>query len=289
MRVKIKDLNITRHFRETLIYFIPTIATSVYTVLDKTLLGLITNDAAQNGYYQQAEKIINLAKGIVFAAINAVVGVRNSFLFAEGRFSEIRQKIETSFNFIFFMGFASCFGIMGVAKSFVPIFFGKGYEPVIQLLYVFSPIIVIIGISNCLGSQYYTPCGRRKESTNYLIIGSIVNLILNLFLIPKFGANGAAVASVIAESVISILYVTFSRGYGNVKVLMKTGGKKLIAGIVMFFVVYEMNNIRINIFVLLCLQVVLGASVYIVLLLLLKDKWIQKNCKVVINKIRRIS
>ncbi len=42
---------------EKLIYFIPTVATSVYAVLDKTLIGLMTQDDAQNGYYQQADKI----------------------------------------------------------------------------------------------------------------------------------------------------------------------------------------------------------------------------------------
>lgn len=123
VKVDFRKLSFRRHFRETLVYFIPTIASSVYTVLDKTLLGLITNDAAQNGYYQQAEKIINLAKSVVFTALNSVVGVRNAFLFSEKRFAEIHEKIETSFNCIFFMGFGCCFGIMGVARTFVPVFF----------------------------------------------------------------------------------------------------------------------------------------------------------------------
>ena len=74
-------------------YFIPTIATSVYTVLDKTLLGLITSDVAQNGYYQQAEKIINLAKSVVFTAINSVVGVRNQCS-EDGVSDTIKPRLE---------------------------------------------------------------------------------------------------------------------------------------------------------------------------------------------------
>lgn len=268
-----KELQIARHFRETLIYFVPTIATSVYTILDKALLGLITDDATQNGYYQQAEKIINLAKSVVFTAINSVIGVRNAYLFTEQRFDEVRKKIETSFNFIFFMGFACCFGIMGIAKTFVPVFFGPGYDEVVGLLYVFSPIIVIIGVSNCLGSQYYTPCGKRKESTNYLIAGSVVNLCLNLLFIPRYGAVGAAVASVIAETIITILYVRFSCGYGNVRLLARTGGKKLIAGAVMFIVVYVMNMLEMNSIILLALQVVCGALTYGLMLLVMGDQW----------------
>ena len=44
------------------VYFVPTIATSVYQVLDRTLIGLITHEENQNGFYEQANKIINLIK-----------------------------------------------------------------------------------------------------------------------------------------------------------------------------------------------------------------------------------
>lgn len=274
VRVNLKDLNVWRHLPETFVYFIPTIATSVYTVLDKTLLGLITDDAAQNGYYQQAEKIINLAKSMVFTAINSVVGVRNSYLFSEKRFDEIRNKIEMSFNFIFLMGFACCFGIIGVAKSFVPFFFGNGYEPVTELLYIFSPIIVIIGVSNCLGAQYYTPVGKRKQSTVYLIVGSIVNLGMNLILIPSFGAKGAAVASVFAELIISYLYAKNCNEFFSNSIILRCGLKKLIAGIGMGVVVYRMNYMNLNPFLLLICQIALGAVVYLGELWVLRDDWL---------------
>ena len=45
-----RELRVLRHFKQTLVYFIPTIATSVYTVLDKTLIGAITRDNGQNGH-----------------------------------------------------------------------------------------------------------------------------------------------------------------------------------------------------------------------------------------------
>lgn len=286
VKVNPREFVFKRHFRETLIYFIPTIATSIYTVLDKTLIGLITNSAAQNGYYQQAEKVINLAKSVVFTAINSVIGVRNSFLFAEKKYDEIHEKIKQSFNFIFFAGFACCFGIMGVAKTFVPLFFGPGYDAVVELLYIFSPIIIIIGISNCLGSQYYTPCGKRKQSANYLIVGSVVNLSLNLLLIPKFGAYGAAVASVAAETAITILYVKYSEGYGDVRLLINTGLKKLVAGIGMFAVVYPMNKILINPLILIVFEIVTGALLYGLLLLVLRDEWMCQIVKTVIFKVR---
>lgn len=185
------------------------------------------------------------------------------------------------------MGFACCFGIMGIAKTFVPLFFGAGYDQVVGLLYTFSSIIVIIGVSNCLGSQYYTPCGKRRESTNYLIFGSVVNLILNLLLIPNFGAEGAAVASVIAEAMVSVLYVHFSCGYGDFALLVKTGGKKLLVGFVMFVVIFAMNNLSLNSLVLISLQVVTGALIYVLGLILLRDDWTMDMAQNMERRIKR--
>ena len=162
VRVSVKSLRIWHHFKETLIYFIPTIATSIYTVLDKTLIGLITNDAYQNGFYEQATKIINIAKTASFVALNSVMGARLAYLFAENKIEEAKSKIKTAMNMILLLTIGSMFGVVAIASDFVPVFFGEGYEPVIDLLYLMAPLIVIIGISNCIGTQYYTPIGKTK-------------------------------------------------------------------------------------------------------------------------------
>ena len=289
VKINPKEFRFRKHFRETLVYFIPTIATSIYTVLDRTLIGLITHDMSQNGYYQQAEKIIGIAKSIVFTAINSVVGVRIAYLYAEKNYDEIHRRIESSFNYIFFMGFASAFGVAGIAKVFVPLYLGPGYESVVPLLYIFSPIVVVIGISNCLGFQYYTPCGKRALSAKFIITGSIINLILNIILIPRFGAYGAAVASLIAEMLITVLYVRFSDSFGNVRMLFSCGYKKFIAGLLMFIPVYYLNNLKINAVIIVILQLITGVVVYSLALLLLKDDWVNSCMREIIKKLKAIN
>ena len=287
VKVKIKDIKIRRHLKETIIYFIPTIAASVYVVLDKTLIGLITHDTAENGYYQQADKVIGMAKSLVFTAINSVVGVRISYLFKEDCMDEIRQRIENSIHFILLMGIGCMFGIMGVAENFVPVFFGKGYNNVIFLLYIMSPIIVIVGISNCLGSHYYTPSGRRIESTKYIIAGSFINLILNLILIPTFRSCGAAAASIMAELVIPILYVRHSSRFVTVSMLLRFGWKKFAAGSIMFGVVLLIGKSGLVSFVKLLIQVVCGIGVYVTLLVVFRDKWSVSVIKSAVSRIVR--
>lgn len=273
-KINFNEIKILHHFKETIIYFIPTIATSIYTVLDKTLIGLITNSEEQNGYYEQATKIINMTKAITFASVNAVLGSRISYLFAENKLDEIHRKIETSINYICFMGFGIMFGLLGVSNNFVPLFFGNGYDSVIILIQLLSPIVIIIGISNCLGSQFYNPAGLRGKSAIYIIIGSVVNLCLNLILIPKFASYGAAIATIFAETVISVLYLKNCENFLNIKILIKCSWKKILAGLIMLISVILLNCLRLNMFIILILQISIGVIIYCLVLLLSKDSFI---------------
>lgn len=281
VRVSLNTFTLSYHFHETLIYFIPTIATSIYTVLDKTLIGVITKSSFENGYYEQATKIINIAKSVTFSSVNVVVGARISYLFLKENYDEIRHRLKSSINFILLVGCGICFGIIAVAKQFVPLFFGKEYKPVVTLLYIMSPLILIIGISNCLGNQYYTPSGHRAQSAKIIILGSLINLVLNLVLIPMLGGKGAAYASLFAELMITVIYVVMSDGYVTPGMIWELGWRKLLAGVLMCVSVMLVGNvIDYSLFQVLCLQIIAGILIYCLLLLIMRDatfiKYIQR-------------
>lgn len=275
VRVEWRHLRVWPHFKETLIYFIPTIATSIYTVLDKTLLGIFVGSAVENGYYEQTTKIIRISQSLTFAALNSVLQARMSLLFAEQKFAEIHERIRKSIDYILFMGFGVVFGLIGVADVFVPWFFGPGYDKVIPLLQLMSPIILIIGISNCLGSQYYTPAGLRKTSAKFIILGSIVNLLLNLILIPYLWSYGAVISSLMAELVISALYLKFCGDYLTIKVIVGKAWKKLVAAVIMLCVIYLIPYFIGSGIGTLVTQILLGIIIYSFFLLILKDSFVK--------------
>ena len=285
VKIDWREIRIARHFKETLIYFIPAVATSIYSVLDKTLIGIITQSNAQNGYYEQASKIINLAKPICFTALNAVISSRNSYLFAENRMDEVKKKIDDSINYILFVGIGICFGLCAVAARFVPWFFGNGYEAVEYLLYILSPIALIIGVSNCLGANYYNPAGYRLRSAMYLIVGAAVNLVLNCIFIPKFASYGAAVASVIAELVITTLYMKNCDRFLTYRQLFLHGWKKIIAGVAMFAFILLVDPLIKRDTIAIFSEVFAGICVYALVLLLLKDSMVLWGIRIVKGKL----
>ena len=66
-KVSIKKEDVLRHLVANIKLFIPLLAISIYNLMDKIMLGLITGSAAIVAFYTYAENIINLPKGILQA------------------------------------------------------------------------------------------------------------------------------------------------------------------------------------------------------------------------------
>ena len=284
VKVKFKELNIIKHLKPTLALFIPEIAIQVYTVLDKTMIGAIWNDKSEVGYYQQSEKIIKLLLTII-TSLGTVLLPRIASCFANNKKQEVFGYLKKSFNFVFILAFPMIFGIIAVADKFVPLFFGPGYDKVIVLMRVISPIILFIGMSNVIGRQYLLPTKRQKQYTTSVIGGAVVNLIMNSCLIWKWGALGASIGTVIAEFTVTLLQFIFVRKEFDIKGILKLSIKYIVASIVMFIVCKFVGLIKVNDFVSIVLQVGAGVIIYILMLLLLKDKFTFDMISEIKNKV----
>ena len=71
--VKVPVRDILVHLKPVLVLFVPVLAYSIYKVMDKIMLGNIAS-YADVGYYQNAEKIINIPMGIITALGTVMLG-----------------------------------------------------------------------------------------------------------------------------------------------------------------------------------------------------------------------
>lgn len=273
VKVTLKDIELVKHLKASMVYFIPTIAVQIYTVLDKTMIGAITNSTAENGYYEQADKLLKVVLSVV-TSINIIMRSRISYLYVKKDISAIKNLIGKSLDLLTFFAYPIIFGVISIADWFVPIFFGDGYEKVIELLYILSPIVLIIGISNLVGTHYYTPIGKQSTSNKFLIVGSVVNLIINAILIKPFGSIGAAIASVMAELVITILYLWYGKEVIYLKDIIKKSVKNIVASCIMFAIVLILKSILEYSVLNLGLAIIIGIFTYGIILLLLKDEFV---------------
>lgn len=147
-----------------------------------------------------------------------------------------------------------------------------------------SPLPLIICISNVLGSQYLTPSGQRGRSSKGIISGACVNFICNLLLIPRFGSIGAAIASLLAESVISIIYVYMSKGYITWKELWDKSWKRFLSGVIMMVIVYVIGIVMGVDMLTTFVQIICGVVVYGLLLIVLGDSFLKERGERIWNR-----
>ena len=272
-RINIKTLNIFEHLKPTVALFIPQAAIQIYTVLDRTMIGTIISEKAEVGFYTQGEKIIKLLLTII-TAMGTVMLPRIASRFAEKDNKAIKAYIYKSFNLVFILAFPLMFGLISVSKSFVPLFFGAGYDRVIPIMMILSPIIVLIGMSNVIGMQYLLPTKRQKEFTISVICGAVINFTINLFLIKRYGAIGAAIATLIAEFMVTAIQIVFVRENFSLRKIINMMKPYLFAGTCMFIVCLLISYfVSFNPSSLL-LQVVVGVIVYFTILFIRKDSFL---------------
>ena len=282
--IHIKELKIKRHFKPLLQYFIPTIATSIYLLLDKSMIGRITHSDAQNGYYEQAIQVVNMLKTIVLS-YNSVMISRMTIMFKNNNRELTTKTIDNSFEFLMFISWPICFGILSVGQEFVTLYYGHSFTCVANILYIFSPIIIFVAISNLLESHIITPLNMRSNGNLAVILGAITNFILNIFLIRRLEAIGAAIASVISELVIAVVYIIYTNKIYNFKHIVNNMYKKIIASIIMYIVINRCIHLSVSNIDYMIIKILLGIFVYGFILFILNDKFIYNSMKYIKEKI----
>lgn len=273
VKVNLKELNLFKHLKDALMIFIPQIAIQIYTVLDKTMLGWILNDMREVGYYEQSQKLIHICLMII-TSFGTVMVPRISNLHAENKEEELNQRIVKSFNVVSFIAFPMCFGLMAITSNFVPWFFGIDFLPTINLISILCFLFLAIGFNNITGIQYAISTNNQHKFTVSVLIGAIVNAILNLILIPIFKSSGAALASVIAETIIFIIQIFYFKKTFNFKSIFMTNIKYCYYSIIMFVFIFLIGKILpINIISTL-IQILCGIIIYLLMLVLTKDQFL---------------
>lgn len=281
---KIKSkINIKKHIKPILVLFIPQIAIQIYTVLDKTMIGKIMHDMNAVSYYDNSQKIIK-ALLLIVCALSAVMCSRIANSFAKKNEKQIKDYLNKSINVVWLIGLPILFGIISISDLFVKIYFGPGYEPVSNLMSVSALLLIIIGLSNVTGLQYLIQVKKQKEFTISVGVGAFINVLLNLFLINKYGAMGATISSIIAETVILLMNVIFyTRDILTLKDLLKPSIKYMASSIIMFIVLYFISGyLPLNLLGLL-LRIIIGGIIYLLMLILLKEDFII----VIFNEIKK--
>lgn len=249
------------HLRAELVLFVPVIAVSLYKMMDKLMLEQMST-ITQVGYYESSEKILNIPLGVI-TALGTVMLPRMSNLAAKGKDKESRQYIYNSMLFAVFLVSAMMFGIAGIAEDFVPLFLGEQYLPCISLLRVMSPTILFIAWANVIRTQYLIPNHLDRSYIISVTLGAVVNLAVNLLLIPRMEAMGAVIGTVCAEGSVCLCQTLMTRKQLDILRYLRDTAPFLVIGGGMFWLISWLRTLFSHPIAALAVEILVGGGAYV--------------------------
>lgn len=261
IKVGLKDIK--KQIKPILVLFIPVIAYSIYKVMDKIMLGTMTN-YEEVGLYDYAYKINNIPISLITAVGNVMLP-RMTFLVANGKIKESNLYIKKTFYLVNYISSALVFGIAGISNNFAIVYYGDEFAKCGSLMVCLNWTVFFIVWANILRTQYLIPNRKDRIYVVSTLLGAVVNLLLNLFLIKKYYSMGAAIGTLCAEfTVMFVQLIAIRKDVPVIKYIISSTSYYVVGIVMMMFVRVIENSLGIGPFTLF-VQVIGGASLFITL------------------------
>lgn len=242
----------------TLTGFLGTIMTSTDTIM----LGWFKS-AHEVGFYSAAQRPIqffyalpNLMASAMFPAFSKLAKKDNA---------KFKQILEKSIALIFMISLPITIGGIILGKEVMQLFFGNEYLPA-AIAFQLLITTILITFPNTLINSAIFAYDEQKQFIYFLAFGSISNVAMNYFLIPRYGISGAAISTIIAQILSSILIWSKMKKINNFTV-MPYLKNFLIATFTMGALALSLRYLNVNLF----MNIILSSSIYFGILALLKE------------------
>lgn len=249
------------HVKPILILFIPVIAINIYKYIDKIMLGSMMS-VTDVGIFEAAEKLQNFPLCLI-AAFGTVMLPRISNMVANKKSGDVARYNMLSFVIIMFLTFGLAFGLAGISQSFIPIFYGEGYEDSVDVLLWLLPSMVFVGWANIIRTQYLLPRCLDRSFCISVIAGAVINVIANFFLIPLYGAIGAAISTTIAELTVCTYQSVIAFNGMSLSIPLKKSIPFFFVGIITYIIIMLIKTN--SPFLTISLQMIVGIITYLML------------------------
>jgi O-antigen/teichoic acid export membrane protein len=274
VHLSFRGTELKRHLRPLLFLALCLVSTELYARMDVTMLDIMKEHSVVASY-SYAQKIVNLII-VTLIAVTAVFLPRLSYYFVNEK-EKFNKLTKFGADAMIFISIPTCLGLAAIAFPLVHVWLGAGYEDAIPCMIILAFMIPLKCIGDIVCYQVMMCAGQESFLMISYMITLFVNGINNLLLIPKYGALGASVASLISEIIVFAIVIVRSRKYQNYKLNIRNLVVTTIASLAMFGSVigfsYLVEPMRLQ----LVGGILLGGSVFAALTLLLKNNFITRE------------
>ncbi len=262
-------MNLKRHLRPVMTLFATEVATTIYVSSDAVLIGLLVGDY-YNGLYSVSTRIYDVVK-LALLAVFQVSIPRLSKYFDSEDLHRFDDTIEEMCKTMMLAMFPAITGMILCAKEIVLLIGGTAYIDATLSLQILA-ISVLFSVSALFFAQcILVPKKLEKIMLRTALISAILNILLNLVLIPTGKQDAAAVTTVVSEILNFIVFYFYARKHLHLKNLLFHGVQSLIACTGMTVYLILLHLVVENEMLYLLVAILGGAMVYAILL------YVQKN------------
>lgn len=195
---KIGKYNLVRHLKPIVTLFSASIIITIYANFDVSMIGIISTDY-EVGLYNATWKIKNIALSVSMAFTSVMIP-RISYCFESKQDKEVQNLLIKTMRGSLLLTAPIAVYILIYPENVLNFVCGKQYVEAANTLRVLMLCVFPMILSNLFGNQILIPIGREKHYTQSVFVGMWINIIMNFILIPRFGALGAAIGTLITES-----------------------------------------------------------------------------------------
>lgn len=178
----------------------------LFTRIDQVMLGSMIGDESV-GIYAAA---VRISEGWMFIPAIIATSLFPAMLNArKNNYPLYLQRTQHLLNLMVLMGVSVGLVIIFIAAPFINLIFGESYSEssLVLIIHIWGMVFNAISI---ISFRYFLAEGLQIYSFYRAFAGLILNIVLNYFLIPTYGAVGAAVATVISQAVAAYLLNSIS-------------------------------------------------------------------------------
>ena len=191
--------------KSLLIFTVPfalaAIFTRVYGYIDTVLLNQMINETAV-GFYSIPYKITFSLQFIPMAFVASLYPAFSSYFVSNKEL--LKKTFEKSMVYLGIISVPVCLGVIALAKPLMLKVYTIEYAPSILPLQILIISLVFLFLNFPLGSLL-NACNRQTRNTVHIGIVMVINIVLNVILIPKYSYIGAAIASSISTFLMFVL------------------------------------------------------------------------------------
>lgn len=256
--------DVWQHFKPNLILFIPVVAISIYTIMDKIMLGYLSSKG-QTGLYEYAEKIIKIPTAVI-GAVGAVMMPRVAHLLSHGDTDRSLKYFRDTMQVMMMVALALAFGLVGIAHNTALVLFGTEFQECGTVIAMLAVTIPPLSWANVIRTQYLIPLKKDRSYIVSVIAGAVVNACLNVYCIPRWGARGAAIGTICAEYTVMLLQTIAVIQHLPIVTCLKDTVLPFLSAGIMLVAVRLVGRLMPAGIAALAAQIIIGAVVYLTIL-----------------------